>query len=38
MNIVGVLLFLLVAPVFAVGVNHLQTKLECWEYQRRAQD
>ena len=38
MNAVVVALFLIAAPTFAVGVSQLQTTLESWDYQRRAQD
>jgi hypothetical protein len=38
MNAVMVALFVIGAPMFAVGINDLQAKLESWDHQRHAQD
>jgi hypothetical protein len=38
MNAVMVALFVIGVPMFAVGINDLQAKLERWDYQRHAQD
>jgi hypothetical protein len=38
MNVVTVVLFVIGAPIFAVGFSDLQAKLERWDYRRHAQD
>lgn len=38
MNAVTLALILIGATAFAVGISHLQAKLERWAYQRHAQD
>lgn len=38
MNAVIAALLAVGAPVFAVGFNDLQVKLERWDYQRHAED
>jgi len=37
-NTVVVVLLAIGAPMLAVGISDLQTKLERWDYQRHAQD
>jgi hypothetical protein len=38
MNAVMVSLLIVGVAAFAAGIRNVQAKLECWDYQRHAQD